>query len=155
MKEIRKAERAPLLVDQLMEVWERSVRETHTFLTKDDIEKIKPYVPQALQNASHLVIETDEKGQPVAFLGVEGKHMEMLFLAPEARGKGLGKRLVAFAIEHYGIRTVTVNEENPQARGFYEHMRFAVAGRSDIDEQGNPYPILQMERRDGGNTAKR
>ena len=39
-----------------------------------------------------------------------------------------------------------VNEQNPQARGFYEHMGFAVRERSELDEQGNPYPILFMER---------
>ena len=150
MKEIKKTERTQLLVEQLLDVWERCVRETHTFLPADDIAKIQPYVPQALQSVAHLVIEVDEKEHPVAFLGVEDHHLEMLFLAPEVRGKGLGKRLVAFAIERYGIRTVTVNEENPQARGFYEHMGFVVVGRSDIDKQGNPYPILRMELQDLG-----
>lgn len=150
MKEIKKTERTQLLVEQLLDVWERSVRETHTFLPADDIAKIQPYVPQAIEAVAHLVIETEADGQPIAFLGVEDHHLKMLFLAPEARGKGLGKRLVAFAIERYGIRTVTVNEENPQARGFYEHMGFVVVGRSDIDEQGNPYPILRMELQDLG-----
>ena len=37
-----------------------------------------------------------------------------------------------------------VNEQNPQARGFYEHMGFTVRERSETDDQGNPYPILRM-----------
>ena len=32
---------------------------------------------------------------------------------------------------------VVVNEQNPQAKGFYEHMGFKVYERSEIDEQGN------------------
>ncbi|WP_418401612.1 hypothetical protein [Anaerotignum lactatifermentans] len=41
---------------------------------------------------------------------------------------------------------MTVNEQNPQAIGFYEHMGFSVYKRTDLDEQGNPYPLLYMCR---------
>ena len=68
----------------------------------------------------------------------------MLFLAPEERGKGLGRKLVQYGMERFDIREVTVNEQNPQARGFYEHMGFCVCQRSELDEQGRPYPILKM-----------
>ena len=37
--------RSPQLVDQLLEVWERSVRATHRFLSADGIAEIKLYVP--------------------------------------------------------------------------------------------------------------
>lgn len=47
-----------------------------------------------------------------------GARLEMLFVAPEARGTGIGKQLVLYGIESYGIREVTVNEQNPQAIGF-------------------------------------
>ena len=68
----------------------------------------------------------------------------MLFLAPEERGKGLSRELVQYGVERFGIREVTVNEQNPQARGFYERMGFCVCQRSELDEQGRPYPILKM-----------
>ena len=70
----------------------------------------------------------------------------MLFLSPEERGRRLGERLLQYGIENYGIERLTVNEQNPQARGFYEHMGFQVYRRTDHDEQGNPYPILYMRR---------
>ena len=41
MKEIRKEDRTSLLVEQLLDVWERSVRETHLFLSDGEIEEIK------------------------------------------------------------------------------------------------------------------
>lgn len=37
-----------------------------------------------------------------------------------------------------------VNEQNPQAVGFYEHMGFETYKRTDCDEEGNPYPLLYM-----------
>ena len=136
--------RSPQLVDQLLEVWERSVRATHRFLSADGIAEIKLYVPQALREIPHLVAAWRENGTPAGFMGVDGQKLEMLFLVPEERGRGLGRKLVQYGVERFGIREVTVNEQNPQARGFYEHMGFCVYERLDHDEQGNPYPILHM-----------
>ena len=56
------------------------------------------------------------------------------------------RMLLEYGAEHYGIREVTVNEQNPQAVGFYEHMGFVTYKRTDRDEQGGPYPLLYMRR---------
>lgn len=40
------------------------------------------------------------------------------------------------------VQEVTVNEQNPQAVGFYEYMGFKTYKRTDHDEEGNPYPLL-------------
>ena len=146
MKIIETADRTPTLLRQLLEVWERSVRATHLFLSDGEIRQIKQYVPQALGGIEHLIIAEDGAGRPAAFMGIETRTLEMLFLSPEERGRGLGKRLLQYGIENYGIERLTVNEQNPQARSFYEHMGFQVYRRTDHDEQGNPYPILYMRR---------
>lgn len=93
----------------------------------------------------HLLVETDINGRPVAFMGIDDGKLEMLFIVPEERGRGLGRKLLAYGMTKYGIKELVVNEQNPQAKGFYEHMGFKVRERSEMDEQGNPYPILFME----------
>ena len=70
----------------------------------------------------------------------------MLFVAPEERGKGIGRVLVSFAAEQFSANEVTVNEQNTQAVGFYEKMGFASYRRTQTDEQGGPYPLLYMKR---------
>lgn len=80
-----------------------------------------------------------------AFAGVAGDMLEMLFVAPGARGKGFGRQLVNYVTRHCGVRRVDVNEQNPQAAGFYERMGFRSAGRDAADPSGRPYPILHME----------
>ena len=125
-------------------VWEDSVKATHTFLSNEEIEKIKEYVPQALIGISHLIIETDKKGIPIAFMGIEENKLEMLFIKNSERGKGIGKQLLNYGIENYGVNDLAVNEDNPQAKGFYEHMGFKVYKRNELDEQGNHYPVLYM-----------
>lgn len=142
-------ERTEQLTDQLLRVWEASVRATHLFLSDTEIGQIKTYVPQALQSVGHLVVAERKDGVPVAFLGTEHGRLEMLFLSPEERQKGLGRQLLQYGIEHYGIHELTVNEQNPQAVGFYEHMGFQTYKRTELDEEGNPYPLLYMKKTEG------
>ncbi|MGR5691171.1 GNAT family N-acetyltransferase [Enterocloster clostridioformis] len=136
--------RTPDLINQLLAVWEGSVRATHLFLSDNEIKSIKEYVPQALNGIDHLVIAEDDAGRPVAFMGIADGTLEMLFISPQERGKGLGKRLIQYGIKNYSVQQLAVNEQNPQAKGFYEHMGFQVYKRTDFDEQGNPYPLLYM-----------
>ena len=144
MRIVERTNRTPDLTERLLEVWESSVRATHLFLSNDEIKSIKEYVPQALNGIAHLLIAADETGRPVAFMGIEDGTLEMLFISPEERGKGLGKRLIQYGIENYGVKRLAVNEQNPQAKGFYERTGFQVYKRTDLDEQGNPYPLLYM-----------
>lgn len=135
--------RTPEILAELTAVWEQSVRATHNFLSEREIQEIKKYVPSALSNAEHLIVSEKDKNI-VAFAGTEKGKLEMLFLLPCERGKGLGKRLLQYGINNYGIITLTVNEQNPQAVGFYRHMGFEIYKRTDNDEEGNPYPLLYM-----------
>ncbi len=146
MKIYEVKERTEILKEQLLMVWEESVRATHHFLSGEEIEKIKGYVPQALGGVQSLIISENDLGEPIAFMGVEDHRLEMLFLSPKERGKGLGKKLLLYGIHNYGIEELTVNEQNPQAVGFYEHMGFETYKRTDLDEEGNPYPLLYMKR---------
>ncbi len=136
--------RTPDLISRLLTVWESSVRATHLFLSDSEIKSIKEYVPQALNGIAHLMIAEEETGLPVAFMGIEDGTLEMLFISPEERGKGLGKRLIQYGIKNYAVEKLAVNEQNPQAKGCYEHMDFQVYKGTDHDEQGNPYPLLYM-----------
>lgn len=132
------------LLDELLDIWEQSVRATHLFLSDAEVNAIRVYVPQALRSVEHLIAAEAER--PIGFMGVQNGRLEMLFLTPEERGKGIGKQLLQYGIETYGIVELTVNEQNPQAVGFYEHMGFEAYKRTELDEEGNPYPLLYMKR---------
>ena len=85
--------RPQALIRQLLTVWEGAVKQTHLFLSAEEIEKIKQYVPQALRVVPHLVVLENRDGVPVAFMGIEERNLEMLFVAPEQRGQGWGEKL--------------------------------------------------------------
>lgn len=144
MKIVEVNNRTSILINQLLEVWENSVKATHTFLSNQEIENIKKYVPQAISEISHLIIAEEDNNMPIAFMGIENQKLEMLFIKNSERGKGLGKQLLNYGIENYNVNELAVNEQNPNAKAFYEHIGFKVYKRSEIDEQGNPYPLLYM-----------
>lgn len=145
MKIIEVKERTALLIEQLLQVWESSVKATHLFLSENEIDSIKKYVPQAIKEIPHLFIVENKNQIPIGFMGIIGQHLEMLFISYEERGKGLGKELLNYGIEEYSVNDLAVNEQNFLAKGFYQHMGFEVYKRIEFDEQGNPYPLLYMK----------
>lgn len=155
MKIVEIMDRSDLLIEQLMAVWENSVSATHLFLSAAEISKIKEYVPQALLSVPHLIVMMNDCNTPIAFMGIAEKRIEMLFILNEERSKGIGKRLLQLGIDHYAVNELTVNEQNPQAVGFYEHMGFQTYKRSECDEQGNPYPLLIMRLIERGTQTAR
>ena len=145
MKIIEIKDKNLLLIKQLLEVWESSVKATHLFLSEQEIKNIKKYVPQAIKEIPNLIIAKNEDNIPVAFMGINNKKLEMLFVKNNERGKGIGKDLLNYGIKNYDINELTVNEQNPNAKEFYKHMGFKIYKRSPLDEQGNLYPILYMK----------
>lgn len=141
LEEIDKPSRTALL-PAILKVWEGSVRASHTFLTENDIAKIKPFVMSAVSAIETLVIVRAHA--PIGFIGMERKKIEMLFLHPSQFRRGIGSALVRYAIEQHGIEAVDCNEQNPKALAFYEHMGFTVTSRTPTDDMGNPFPILSL-----------
>lgn len=129
----------------ILEVWESSVKATHLFLTEANIVSLRPFVEEGVKFISNLAVIRDEEDTIQAFIGVHDNKIEMLFVRDTLRGKGLGKHLVNWAINTLNIKFVDVNEQNEQGLGFYKYMGFEVFDRSELDEQGNPFPILYMK----------
>ena len=130
---------------EIIDVWEQSVRATHHFLPEEYLQEIKTLLPSILPAVQLFVARDNNK--IAGFLGIVEKKIEMLFIHPDSRGKGIGKQLTAFAIQELQANKVDVNEQNEQATGFYQRMGFVVSGREETDGLGKPYPWLLMELR--------
>jgi putative acetyltransferase len=129
---------------ELARIWEDSVRATHDFLPDSYISMLKNLVLNQYLDAVMLICSKDTQQRITGFAGIAGGKIEMLFIDPEHRGQGLGKLLLNHAIEHFHADKLDVNEQNPQALGFYLKLGFEVIGRSEIDGMGQPYPLLHM-----------
>ncbi|MCL2900142.1 GNAT family N-acetyltransferase [Brenneria tiliae] len=128
----------------LTDIWEASVRQTHSFLTEQDILLLRPRILHDYLPSLELRACQDRHGRLQGFVGTLEDKIEMLFVAPEYRGMGIGSSLLNYAVNTVKAVKVDVNEQNPQAKGFYEHHGFRVIRRSEQDGLGNNFPLLHM-----------
>ena len=129
---------------ELLDVWEASVRATHDFLSEQHLQKLKPLILAHYFDAVSLHCCKDNEGHILGFSGVAEGNLEMLFISPKAMGSGLGRKLLQHAIDHQAVTKVDVNEQNPKATAFYQHMGLKIVRRSELDGQGEPFPLLHM-----------
>lgn len=127
--------------EKLIAIWRRSVDATHDFLSNAYRAELEELVSDFLPEAPLSVTDQDE---PVGFMLLTGEHMDALFIDPDVRGQGIGKMLVEHALTLAPGLTTNVNEQNTQAVGFYKKMGFKVTGRSEVDDLGKPYPLLNL-----------
>jgi len=126
-------------------LWESSVRATHHFLAEPDIQVYKSLLSDTYFDQLQLFGVTGEKGELKGFIAIEDKKIQMLFISPAARGKGIGKALINYVFQHLHVKTVDVNEQNLQAYDFYKYLGFTVTERSEFDGIGKPFPIISMK----------
>ncbi|MBK1895174.1 GNAT family N-acetyltransferase [Chryseobacterium paridis] len=128
---------------RIMEIWASSVKATHDFLAEEDFNYFKEVIPR--DYLPHLdVYLITENNEAKGFASVAEGTLEMLFIHDDFRGQGYGKELYHFMKDQIGFDKLDVNEQNPQAIGFYEKMGFKKVGRSEKDGSGKAYPIIHM-----------
>ena len=152
IKEYSVSERDACLVASLTALWDNSVRTTHHFLTESDIQGIRPYVGEALRAVPTLGVgivgnRSDANGHDciAGFIGIADGKIEMLFVAKEYIGNGIGRRLMEWAVGTKHATMIDVNEQNEHAAAVYRHWGFKVYERTQTDDQGRPFPILRMK----------
>lgn len=129
---------------QLLNIWLRSVRATHHFLQESDIEALLPQLRDIYLPAVELWVAVNTEDNPTGFIGLNENHVEMLFIEPDLRGKGIGRALLNHARSSRNPMSVDVNEQNREAVGFYLHYGFVQTARSPLDGEGRPFPLLHL-----------
>lgn len=127
----------------LVEIWRGAVLATHDFLDAEDFKRIESRLASDYFPAVTLLV-AERDGAVVGFAGVAEGSTEMLFVAHDARGTGVGTVLLREAVTAHGATRVDVNEQNPAALGFYLSRGFERVGRSELDGDGRPYPLLHL-----------
>ena len=132
------------LKDELIDVWEKSVRSSHHFLSEDDLEYYRPRIRDIYFDAVDLYVIRNPN--VVAFMGLSEDMVEMLFVLPSEQGKGYGSALLDFAFDEKHIHKIDVNEQNTEAYQFYIKRGYHAIARDEVDADGKPYPIVHLER---------
>lgn len=133
--------------DKLVDIWLRAVRQTHAFLTEEDIRFYHDIVKGgALKEVEiWMALHRGDKA-PIGFIGLTSTNVEMLFVDPAYHGQSAGRQLLNHAISLKGREiTVDVNEQNEKAAAFYKRFGFIQTGRSELDGSGRPFPLLHLK----------
>ena len=141
---------APSDHPRLLELWRASVEATHHFLAPADIdwyeEVVAGYLPQ-LGDLRVAVLDNGEaEGVVAGFIAQDDGEIHMLFVDPALHGQGIGTLLLEDVGADGGELRVDVNEQNPVARRFYLGRGFVEVGRSELDGEGRPFPLLHLQR---------
>jgi Acetyltransferases len=135
----------PADIPVMLTIWRRAVEKSHAFLTQKDVDDLVPEAKEGLGKMETWIAEAD--GQATGFMAMNGNMIEALFVAPDRMGMGVGSILIRHATAIRGpgaaIR-VDVNEENPDALGFYLSRGFVRIGRSETDSAGRPWPLIHL-----------
>ncbi|MBB4314501.1 acetyltransferase [Roseospira marina] len=129
-----------------MDIWRKAVDATHAFLAPRDRAALDRELAAFFPHAP-LLLAVDAAETPQGFMLLHDGHLEALFVDPDQHGRGFGTALIRAALSHRSDLTTDVNEQNPQALGFYTHRGFARIGRSAHDGQGRPYPLIHLRHR--------
>lgn len=70
--------------------------------------------------------------------------VDALFVDPVFHHRGIGRALLDFTRRDYPCIFLDVNEQNSAAAHFYARYGFTVIGRSELDGEGRPYPLLHL-----------
>lgn len=128
---------------ELVGIWRSAVEATHDFLTADDVDFYEGRLANEYLKMVEVTVAVVD-GRPVGFSGVADGNLEMLFVDAQYRGSGAGSVLLRDAVARHPGLSIDVNEQNPQAVGFYLHHGFVTLRRSETDADGRPFPILHL-----------
>ena len=111
-------------LDRVMEIWLDSNIKSHSFIARSYWLDNYDYVKNILPKSDLYVLEEDNR--VLGFIGIIDGYIAGIFVDYEARGRGLGTRLIDLAKKNYERLTLNVYAKNQEAYRFYLARGFRV-----------------------------
>ena len=141
--EIRTAGEADF--DALTDLWERSARSSHAFMDDEVFARQRPRVRDLLLPSMDVWV-AESGGEPLGFVGAREDVVELLYVAPEAQGRGLGPALLAHVDGGAGAHSVEVYADNAVGVAFYTRQGFAEQLRYSVTVAGGTFEVMRLTR---------
>jgi len=128
---------------RLLSIWRAASEIGHPFFSKDQLDAQQKLVGEIyLPKAENWVAQYDDK--PVGFIGLVDNFVGGLFVAPEAQGRGIGRALIAHALERNNSLELDVYALNESAIGFYHRLGFIEVERRQTDDNDLPLEVIKL-----------
>ena len=123
----------------LSDIWFDASMKAHSFIGEERlIEQRQLIEKEYLPKAATWVAEHNRR--VVGFISLLDSFVGGLFVDPDHQGMGIGRELIAHALDHKGELSLEVYTANQQAVCFYASMGFQELSRRDVDDSGDPFP---------------
>ena len=86
-----------------------------------------------------------DDGVVKGFILVKDEEIKKLFVEPVLQGAGIGARLLGYAVEHLGAKTLWALEKNEGAIRFYLRHGFRPTGKRRLEDGTSEY-LVQMQK---------
>ena len=86
-----------------------------------------------------------DDGVVKGFILVKDGEVRKLFVEPVLQGQGLGARLLEYAVEHTGAKTLWALEKNTRAIHFYQRHGFQLTDERRLEDGTSEY-LVRMQR---------
>jgi len=86
-----------------------------------------------------------DDGVVKGFVQLNGQEVEKLFVEPVLQGKGIGAKLLDFAIAEKDVRFLWALEKNTKAIAFYQRHGFHLTDERKLEEDTTEY-LVRLER---------
>ena len=132
-------------INRVAEIWLDTNLKAHDFIPaqywKDNFESVK----EMLSQAEVYVYENDEKIQ--GFIGLDGEHIEGIFVSDEAQSQGIGKMLLNYVKGRKTELLLNVYQKNTRAICFYQREGFKIQcdGLDEATEEKDYTMIWQKQ----------
>lgn len=119
-------------IQRLIEIWEEGARATHKDLSENEIAGMREEIKEGILKSKNLLI-AQKNEEWLGFIEIEKNEIAMLFVAPKAFRKGVGKALLKEAFMRYLSTFEVIKVASIEwALGFYQALGFAKTGKKPI-----------------------
>lgn len=119
-------------IQRLIEIWEEGARATHKDLSENEIAGMREEIREAILKSKNLLI-AQKNEEWLGFIEIEKNEIAMLFVAPKAFRKGVGKALLKEAFMRYLSTFEVIKVASIEwALGFYQALGFSKTGKNPI-----------------------
>lgn len=132
-------------MDRVASIWLETNLQAHSFIPAEYWKSNLEYVREALPLAEVHVYEDTQGVQ--GFIGLNGDHVEGLFVAAGMQSHGIGKQLMDHVKRRRDALTLEAYRKNVDAMRFYQREGFTLQNE-DLDEStGEMEYSMQWRRR--------
>ncbi|WP_323008809.1 GNAT family N-acetyltransferase [Paracoccus sp. (in: a-proteobacteria)] len=125
-------------IEKLSSIWFEASLKAHPFIGEPRLLEQRRVIEEKYFPKAETWVAC-HAGEAIGFISLLGNFIGGIFIAPDRQGMGVGRKLIAHALDRKGELSLEVYTANEQAVRFYTSLGFREVSRRDVDDFGYPF----------------